>query len=366
MYPTLRNDDKIYRICRELSTFSSLPDGQLRQEITASIEIYYKDLSEFDSSLPKHLIQGLEATWLEFTCVTVHICNILSNHCLSQAQGAAMARHIDILYRVDDWMEGVCDRYGVRDLCAATTLFNDCLSLYIGVDPSRSNQSLSHTRSDSPLSQDPPIYHLALLSQDFQTILRLMHSHPMPTTHPQDRQWYTLELHSFFAAQISRLAALPPIHKSPSSIYSWTIDIGARSVGTKYMFAMFSCLISTDTESPCWATPLETYLAQDFAQQLSVEFRLLNDIGGRERDEKDGTMSSCLLVHSGETAGLEEIAKYARDCSHVLLDRIEETLARRLGAQEAEKRRLLLEMYRRTVRLSGELYMANEPNRTAL
>lgn len=365
MDPMSRNDDRILRICRELSTFSSLSNNQLRQAITASIDIYYEDLSDFDKSLPQHLIQGIEATWLGFTCVTVHVCNILSNHCLSQAQGAAMARHIDLLYRVDDWMEAVRDRYGVGDLGAITTLFNELLNPHLGVDLKKINQTLRHTRARPSPCQNPPISHLTLLSQDFQTILGLMYSHPMPIAHPQDQSWYTLELNSFFAAQISQLATLTPIHRSPSNVYSWTTDIGARSVGTKYMFAMFSCLISSDTRSPCWATPLETYLAQDFAQQLSVEFRLLNDIGGRERDEKDGTMSSCLLVDGGETASLEEIAKYARDCSQVLLDRIEETLARRLGAQGAGKRRLLLEMYRRTVRLSGELYMADEPNRIA-
>jgi hypothetical protein len=130
------------------------------------------------------------------------------------------------------------------------------------------------------------------------------------------------------------------------------------------MFAMFTCLVSADkvddvvTES-LWKTPSSLYLAQEFAQQISVEFRVLNDVGGRVRDRRDGTMSSCTLVGSEEYAELLKIAELAAERSAVLLERLVE------GAEDGRRMRDLLEMFQLSVKMSGELYMADEPNRGA-
>jgi hypothetical protein len=66
-----------------------------------------------------------------------------------------------------------------------------------------------------------------------------------------------------------------------------------------------------------------------------------------------------MLVEEGEFAELLKIAKLAAERSEVLLDRLVE------GAEDGRRVRDLLGMFRGSVRVSGELYMADEPNRGA-
>jgi hypothetical protein len=187
-----------------------------------------------------------------------------------------------------------------------------------------------------------------------------MHSYPISEANSQDRQWYSLELYDFLLAQLEQLDSELPKTTIPGQLHKWITNVGARSVGTNYMFAMFSCLISLEEHGESlWKTPTSLYLAQEFAQQISVEFRILNDVGGRVRDRRDGTMSSCMLVEEGEFAELLKIAKLAAERSEVLLDRLVE------GAEDGRRVRDLLGMFRGSVRVSGELYMADEPNRGA-
>jgi hypothetical protein len=111
---------------------------------------------------------------------------------------------------------------------------------------------------------------------------------------------------------------------------------------------------------------MQLYLAQEFAQHVSVEFRLLNDIGGRMRDERDRTMSSCAFVRDWDYSGLMEIAGHAASCSQALLDKLEDSLIdSSLLLGEVVRVRGLLDLFRKSVRLSGELYLASEPNRVA-
>jgi hypothetical protein len=191
-----------------------------------------------------------------------------------------------------------------------------------------------------------------------------MHSYHISEANSQDRQWYSLELYDFLLAQLEQLDSELPKTTIPGQLHKWITNVGARSVGTNYMFAMFTCLVSADkvddvvTES-LWKTPSSLYLAQEFAQQISVEFRVLNDVGGRVRDRRDGTMSSCTLVGSEEYAELLKIAELAAERSAVLLERLVE------GAEDGRRMRDLLEMFQLSVKMSGELYMADEPNRGA-
>ena len=86
------------------------------------------------------------------------------------------------------------------------------------------------------------------------------------------------------------------------------------------MFAMFSCLVSAEEGGEAlWKTASSLYLAQGFAQQISVEFRVLNDVGGRVRDASDGRMSSCALVRDGEHTALLRIAESAAERFAMLL-----------------------------------------------
>jgi hypothetical protein len=92
------------------------------------------------------------------------------------------------------------------------------------------------------------------------------------------------------------------------------------------MFAISTCLVSTDkvdevVKESLWKTPSSLYLAQEFAEQISVEFRILNDVGGRVRDQRYGTMSSSALVEDGEYIELLKIAERAAERSQVLRDR---------------------------------------------
>ena len=128
------------------------------------------------------------------------------------------------------------------------------------------------------------------------------------------------------------------------------------------MFAMFTCLVSAKEEGggSLWKTPSSLYLAQEFAQQISVEFRILNDVGGRVRDQRDGTMGSCALVRDEKCTELLKIAESAAERSAMLLDE----LVQRAG-DDGRKMRDWLEMFRRSVGVSGEICMAGEPNRGA-
>jgi hypothetical protein len=217
---------------------------------------------------------------------------------------------------------------------------------------------------DSPVEALPSIEKPIDFERNLQDVVARMHSYPISEANSQDRHWYSLELYDFLLAQLEQLDSELSKTLTPGQLHKWITNIGARSVGTNYMFAMFTCLVSADavdgvvTEN-LWKTPSSLYLAQEFAQQISVEFRILNDVGGRVRDRRDGTMSSCSLVEEGEYAELLKIAEVAAERSVVLLEKLVE------GADDGRRMRDLLGMFRRSVRMSGELYMVGEPNRGA-
>lgn len=274
-----------------------------------------------------------------------------------------MMQHIDLLYRVDDFMETLVDAYGITDMSIAFEALQRCFQPYLDSSTcaiTRSRPGLR--RIDSPVEFLPSIAKPIAFERDLQDVIARTHSYPISEASEQDRQWYSLELYDFLLAQLEQLDCELPKTLTPGHLHKWITNVGARSVGTNYMFAMFTCLVSADAvdgvvkESP-WKIPSSLYLAQEFAQQISVEFRILNDVGGRVRDRRDGTMSSCTLVQDGEVAELLNIAEVAAERSAVLL----EELVR--GAEDGRRMRNLLGMFRGSVKMSGELYMADEPNR---
>lgn len=268
-------------------------------------------------------------------------------------------QHIDFLYRVDDFMETLIETYGVSDLSIVADALERCFQPFLYSSARSKRLRCKLRRVDSPVEESAPVADPLRLEQDLQDVVERMHRHPISNASEQDRQWYSLELYDFLIAQLEQLDSELPEIVAPGQVHKWVTDVGARSVGTKYMFAMFTCLVSAEEGKSPWRTASSLYLAQEFAQQISVEFRLLNDVGGRVRDRRDGTMSSCTLVHDGEYTELLKIADYAAEGSAVLLERL-------AGTTTDERRtRALLEMFRKSVRLSGELYMADEPNRVA-
>jgi hypothetical protein len=272
-----------------------------------------------------------------------------------------MMQHIDLLYRVDDFMETLVDAYGISDISVAFEALQRYFQPYLSSSTCKTTRSRPGLRRvDSPVEALPSIAKPIDLERDLQDVIARMHSYPISEANSQDRQWYSLELYDFLLAQLEQLDSELPKTTIPGQLHKWITNVGARSVGTNYMFAMFSCLISLEEHGESlWKTPTSLYLAQEFAQQISVEFRILNDVGGRVRDRRDGTMSSCMLVEEGEFAELLKIAKLAAERSEVLLDRLVE------GAEDGRRVRDLLGMFRGSVRVSGELYMADEPNRGA-
>jgi hypothetical protein len=83
----------------------------------------------------------------------------------------------------------------------------------------------------------------------------------------------------------------------------------------------------------------------------------LNDVGGRVRDERDGVVSCCSMVEKGGEEELLKIAEYAAASSARILGQ--------LAGMAVDEQRVgaLLDMFRKSVRVSGELYMVGEPNR---
>lgn len=334
-----------YNVCRTLPTFSCLSNKDLLELVRASCSAYRSEIERFDTGLPNHLRREVKATWLEFTCVTVHVCNVLNGFCLNPSQAASMMRHINLLYRVDDFMETLQETYGVHDISAATDLITYCFQPYLNTTIEK-HAHHNATRIDSPLEEVPRIATSVELEQDFKTILELMHTSPIPEASPQDQHWYTLELHDFFLAQLDQLSYRAPSPAELTQLYKWVADMGARSVGTKYMFAGFSCMIAASrNQQICWPTALEMYLAQKFAQHVSVEFRLLNDVGGRVRDAREGTASCCSLVRVGEHAELGKIAAYEALCSERLILKLSEAPDAHGLSDEGSVTRRLLENY---------------------
>jgi hypothetical protein len=313
---------KVYHVCRALPTFDCLSDRELDDAIDSSIKNHLPMLRTFDEGLPIHLHRNFQATWLEFTCVTVHVCNSMTGSHLGPQQATAMMQHIDLLYRVDDFMETLAESYGIHDMSAAFAILRRCFQPYL-LPPSFDAAPYHEAcRIDSPVQEFPAIEKPLQLEQDLQDVIDRMHTYPITEAHEQDRQWYSLELYDFFVAQLQQLDSQQPKTITNGNLHKWATDVGARSVGTKYIFAMFSCFIPRSREVQCWNSPMQLYLAQEFAQQISVEFRLLNDVGGRVRDERDRTMSSCALVQGGDYGGLVEIAEHAASCSETLLDKL--------------------------------------------
>ena len=348
-----------YVICRTLPSLSSLPDKNLKHAIDASIAEYLPDLEAFDRALPAHFHRKSKAAWLEFTCATVHLSNVLANSCLSSRQAAAMMQHIDLLYRADDFMETVVDAYGILDLSVAFESLRRCFQPYLGSSTLGSKPSRRERRRiDSPVEGLASIAKPIDFERDLQDVIERMHSYPISEASEQDRQWYSLELYDFLVAQLEQLDSEIPKAVAPGQLHKWITNVGARSVGTNYMFAMYSCLVSAvEGGESLWQTASSLYTAQEFAQQISVEFRILNDVGGRVRDERDGTMSSCALVRDGEFTELLKIAERAAERSAELLYELVQ------GSADGRRMRDLLEMFRRSVRVSGEICMAGEPNR---
>lgn len=370
MAPSPKKDyHTIYAICRTLPTFSSLSDSNLKSAINTSIATYLPSLSHFDKTLPAHFHRKSDkAAWLEFTCVTIHNSNLLAGFCLSPLQASAMMNHVDLLYRVDDFMETLFEAYGILDMSAAFEALQRCFGPYLS-SPIRSKKIYrgSSRKIDYPVTSLPPIASLLQLEQDLRSVIEHMHSFPICDAPEQDRQWYSLELYDFFVAQLEQLDDNSEQPKTTTvtrgQLHQWVTNIGARSVGTKYMFAMFSCLVSAvdgKGKEALWKTASESFLAQEFAQLVSVEFRILNDIGGRARDEREGVMSCCSLVGEGEEGELLKIAEFAAESSKVVMEK----LVGCVGDGWRERARDLLEMYRLSVRISGELYLADEPNRS--
>jgi uncharacterized protein with PIN domain len=347
----------IYAICRSLPTFSRLSDSSLQEAITASINTYLSDLEAFDSALPAHFHRKSRAAWLEFTCVTVHVSNLLAGFCLSPLQTAAMMEHVDLLYRVDDFMESLVDAYGILDVSGAYGVLERCFQPYLGSSACNKKPRSGFRKVDSPVDGLPPIAKPIQFEQDLQDVVDRMHGYLICDASEQDRQWYSFELYDFFVAQLEQLDSRIPESVSQGQVHKWVTDIGARSVGTKYMFAMFSCLISAVDGASLWKTASELFLAQEFAQQISVEFRVLNDVGGRVRDERDGVVSCCSLVDKGGEEELLKIAEYAAGSSARIMGQ--------LAGMAVDEQRIaaLLDMFRMSVRVSGELYMVGEPNR---
>jgi uncharacterized protein with PIN domain len=348
-----------YLVCRTLPTFDCLSDKKLKEAINTSIETYLPNLKALDDALPPSLHRKSKAAWLEFTCVTIHVCNLLAGFCLTAKQAAAMMEHVDLSYRVDDFMETLIDAYGILDLSVAFEALARCFEPYLG--PSIRSKTSRHRprKVDSPLEGVAPIVDPMQFEHDLQDVVERMHSYPINEASKQDRQWYSLELYDFLVAQLEQLDSELPKTVAPGQLHKWVTDVGARSVGTNYMFAMFTCLVSAEEGESPWKSASSLYLAQELAQQISVEFRLLNDVGGRIRDMRDGTMSSCTLVQEEEYSELLKIADHSAESSAVHLDR----LAR--ATDDEQRTRAVLDMFRKSVRLSGELYMANEPNRIA-
>lgn len=271
-------------------------------------------------------------------------------------------QHINLLYRVDDFMETLIDAYGISDMSVTFEAIQRCFQPYLGPSTCRTIPS-RHGRAkvDSPVEGLAPISRPLDFERDLQDVIARMHSYPMSEASPQDRQWYSLELYDFMIAQLEQLDSELPDTVAPGQLHKWLTGVGARSAGTNYMFAMFTCLVSAEeVGETLWRTTSSLYLAQEFAQQVSVEFRVLNDVGGRVRDRKDGTMSSCTFVQDEEYTELLKIAEFAAERSKVLLEKLVE------GIDDGRRMRDLLEMFRRSVRVSGELYMADEPNRVEL
>lgn len=273
-------------------------------------------------------------------------------------------RHIDLLYRVDDFMETLIDAYGIQDISLAFEALQRCFQPYLGSSSALGSKRSRHARRriDSPVEGVAPIANPIELEQDLKDVVERMHGYPISEASEQDRQWYSLELYDFLVAQLEQLDSEIPKTVIPGQLHKWVTNVGARSVGTNYMFAMFKCLVSAEEGGESlWKMASSLYMAQEFAQQISVEFRVLNDVGGRVRDLRDGTMSSCTLVSEGECTELLKIAESAAERSAMLLCE----LVQGSDADDGRKMRDLLEMFRRSVRVSGEICMAGEPNRGA-
>ena len=361
MESIINQSHKTYLVGRTLPTFNCLSDKALKDAIETSIETYLPDLKAFDDALPPHLHRKSKAAWLEFTCVTIHVCNLLAGFCLTPEQAAAMMKHVDLSYRADDFMETVVDAYGILDISVVFEALERCFQPYVGSSVRSKRTDHRSRKVDSPMEGLSPMKDPMQFEHDLRDVVERMHSYPICSASKQDRQWYSLELYDFLVAQLEQLDRELPKTAAPGQLHKWVTDVGARSVGTNYMFAMFTCLVSAEDGLSPWKSASSLYLAQEFVQQISVEFRLLNDVGGRVRDMRDGTMSSCTLVPDGEYTELLEIADLAAESSAALLERLAGT-----SAGDERRTRSLLDMFRKSVRLSGELYMANdEPNRAA-
>jgi hypothetical protein len=133
----------IYVVCRTLPNLSSLPDEDLRQAINDSIGAYLPELEAFDRALPARFHCKSKAAWFEFICATVHVCNLISNSCLFPRQAAAMMQHINLLYRVDDFMETLVDAYSILDMLIAIEALQRCFQPYLGSSACKRKCSIS-------------------------------------------------------------------------------------------------------------------------------------------------------------------------------------------------------------------------------
>lgn len=156
-------------------------------------------------------------------------------------------QHINLLYRVDDFMETLVDAYGISDLSVAFEAVQRCFQPYLGPSARKSKQP-HHGRAkvDSPVEGVAPIARPIDFERDLQDVVERTHCYPISEASPQDRQWYSLELYDFMLAQLEQLDSKLPKTIAPGQLHKWLTGVGARSAGTNYMFAMFTCLVSAE------------------------------------------------------------------------------------------------------------------------
>jgi hypothetical protein len=170
---------KIWHICRTLPTLDCLSDRELGDAIDHSLDNHLPMLRTFDEGLPVHLHRKSQAAWLEFTCVTVHVCNSMTELHLERRHATAMMQHIDLLYRVDDFMESLVETYGIHDMSAAFHTLRRCFQPYLDLSANLHAPYHRSHKIDSPVEAFPAIENPVQLEQDLQDVIKRMHTYPI-------------------------------------------------------------------------------------------------------------------------------------------------------------------------------------------
>ena len=318
-------------------------------------------------------------------------------------------------FRVDEYMETSMTKFEpadidrvrliIRTLCAEQDLKADYPLNHQLVDSGhvKSNDTSQLIRTDGDCPQDDTSWSSKKWLADVRDVLspyiRAMLAWPrIQEASNVDRSHLLFELETFLLSHLDQLQDNKLFSGQPdwsphkattflkprSNFFTWAHTTGADSISCPFSFAFITCLVGSSgkmSQSQCFETVTQQYLAKDLCGRLAVMSRLYNDYGSLTRDITEGNLNGINFpeFHGRPTEDgregddlntaadlgklktqLLDIAGFERQCADVSLERLTKALLE--SSRTASKERIVqaLRLFTSVSELYADLYVARD------